>query len=84
MTPWTGGTLLPPTVVSSMLGAHGWDRVFTATVAAFVAAGALAVVLLVRGRDRHTHIPFGPAILVGALFALLLTGAEPSPTPASD
>ena len=65
-------------ITGAALGAHGWDRVFTATVAAFVAAGALAVVLLVRGRDRHTHIPFGPAILVGALFALLLTGAEPS------
>ncbi len=32
---------------------------------------------MLRGRDRQTHIPFGPAIVAGALLALLLTGSAP-------
>ncbi|MGV1010106.1 MAG: prepilin peptidase [Dermatophilaceae bacterium] len=59
-------------VTGAAVGAHGWNAVLTATMATFLTGGAVAAVLMLRGRDRRAHIPFGPAIVAGALLALVV------------
>jgi leader peptidase (prepilin peptidase)/N-methyltransferase len=63
--------------VSLLLGLYlGWlsfEHLMTAVVAAFAAAGLFALVLLAfRLVGRRTHIAFGPFLIAGTLFAVLL------------
>ncbi|WP_419185684.1 prepilin peptidase [Mangrovactinospora gilvigrisea] len=58
-----------------VLGWSGWRTVVTGTFAGFLAAGLVAAALLVaRKADRKTALPFGPAMLFGALVGLALNG----------
>jgi leader peptidase (prepilin peptidase) / N-methyltransferase len=55
------------------LAALGWSPLVLGTVYAFVLGGVAALVLLATRRvDRDTHLPFGPAMLAGALLAALV------------
>lgn len=52
-------------------GYHGWETAVAALVGAFLAAGAVGVLLLALGRiTRHDHLPFGPFMVAGAWFAI--------------
>ncbi|MCU7722129.1 prepilin peptidase [Actinoplanes sp. KI2] len=55
-------------VLALILGFAGWPAVLTGVLAAHLINGPIALFLLVRGRRRA--LPFGPALLVGALLAL--------------
>jgi len=54
-----------------VLGLHGWSAVMAGTVLAFALAGLVGGVLLIRRHSRSDHLAFGPAMLVGAVAALL-------------
>jgi len=50
----------------------GWDHLAGAVVLGFVAGGVLALVLVVvRRATPSSHLPFGPAMLLGTALALL-------------
>ncbi|GAA1116562.1 prepilin peptidase [Citricoccus alkalitolerans] len=50
----------------------GWDQLFAAVVLGFVAGGMVALALvLTRRATGSTHLPFGPAMLLGTFVALL-------------
>ena len=52
-------------------GYHGWETAVAALVGAFLAAGAVGVLLLALRRiTRHDHLPFGPFMVAGAWFAI--------------
>ena len=52
-------------------GYHGWETAVAALVGAFLAAGAVGVMLLALRRiTRHDHLPFGPFMVAGAWFAI--------------
>ncbi len=52
-------------------GYHGRETAVVAMVGAFLAAGAVGVVLLALRRiTRHDHLPFGPFMVAGAWFAI--------------
>ncbi|XVU25439.1 prepilin peptidase [Actinoplanes sp. CA-054009] len=60
-------------VLAFILGFAGWPAVVTGVIAPHLINGPIAVFLLLTGRaDRHRPLPFGPALLAGALGALLL------------
>jgi leader peptidase (prepilin peptidase)/N-methyltransferase len=64
--------------LAAVLGLHlgwvGWPGVVLGTAAGFVVQAAAALVLLAARRvGRKGELPFGPAMLVGALIALLAT-----------
>ena len=65
-------------VTGAALGAHGWAALTPPPFIGFGAAGAVAPTPLIGGRDRRSHIPLGPAIVAGAIAALLLTGSTPA------
>lgn len=70
-----GDVKLAP-VLGLYLGWLSWSAPIVATVAAFVVGGLVGVVLLVlRRASRRSSIPFGPAMLLGALGAVAF--AEP-------
>jgi leader peptidase (prepilin peptidase)/N-methyltransferase len=51
----------------------GGDRVLGGTLAGLLLAGAVLIVLLAARRiGRKTYIPFGPFLIVGALWAVLI------------
>jgi leader peptidase (prepilin peptidase)/N-methyltransferase len=53
------------------LGALGWTTVLVGTASGFLLGGALGAVLLIgRRAGRRSAIPFGPAMLAGALVAV--------------
>jgi leader peptidase (prepilin peptidase) / N-methyltransferase len=53
----------------------GWGTWYVALLAAFVCGGLAGLVLVLSGRaGRRTEIPFGPAMLAGALVAVLWSG----------
>jgi len=55
-----------------LLGAAGWHTSIAGAVFGFVAAGIFAVLLLITRRaDRRSHLPVGPAIILGAVVALI-------------
>ena len=57
------------------LGWLGWSSVLVGTFTGFLAGGlAGGVLLVVRRAGRRTRIPFGPAMLAGALLALFVAG----------
>ncbi|GII04160.1 prepilin peptidase [Planobispora takensis] len=57
------------------LGWLGWGAVAVGTFAAFLLGGLAGVVLMAAGRaGRKTAMPFGPAMLAGALLALFAAG----------
>lgn len=54
------------------LGYLGWEQVALGTFLAFFVGGVLAIGLLAAGRaTRATQLPFGPALLLGALVAVV-------------
>lgn len=53
----------------------GWPVIFTALFAgAFLAAGTSLVLLAFRRVGMRTYIPFGPFLVAGAVYALLVDG----------
>lgn len=56
-------------VAAALLAARGVQSVFDGVLAAYVVTLAVALVLLAR---RRKQFPFGPGILLGALFVLLV------------
>lgn len=55
-----------------LLGAAGWHTTIAGAVFGFVAAGIFAVLLLITRRaDQRSHLPVGPAIILGAVVALI-------------
>ncbi|GAA3440877.1 prepilin peptidase [Planomonospora venezuelensis] len=57
------------------LGWLGWSAVVVGTFAAFLLGGLAGAALLATGRaGRKTAMPFGPAMLAGALLALFAAG----------
>ena len=75
-----GGMGLGDVKLAGVLGLHlawwGWDALAVGAFLAFLIGGLVAVPLLLLGRaGRRTKVPFGPAMLAGALIALF--AAEP-------
>ena len=67
-----GGDVTLSLLLGMYLGWMSWERMFTAVVTAFAAAGVFALVLLAMGRaGRRTHFAFGPLLIAGTLFAVL-------------
>ena len=62
------GDLKLAAVLALILGFAGWPAVLVGVLAPHLINGPIALFLLVRGRRRV--LPFGPALLVGALLAL--------------
>jgi leader peptidase (prepilin peptidase)/N-methyltransferase len=62
------------TVLGFVQGFLGWPAVLAGLVAPHLINGPIALFLLVTGRARRgTALPFGPALLVGALLAVTAT-----------
>ncbi len=59
-------------VVGLLLGVYGWGAVWRGTFAAVVVGGVTGVVLLAGGRPRNADMAFGPAIVIGALLAVVV------------
>ena len=55
-------------VLAFVLGFAGWPAVAVGMVAPYLIIGPVALAVLISGRDRS--LPFGPALLAGALIAL--------------
>jgi leader peptidase (prepilin peptidase)/N-methyltransferase len=59
-------------VLGLILGFAGWPAVIAGVLAAHLINGPIAVFLLVTRRaDRRRPLPFGPALLAGALLAVI-------------
>lgn len=59
-------------VLGFLLGFAGWAAVLVGVVVPHLVNGPVAAVLLARGRvRRRAALPFGPALLVGALAGLI-------------
>jgi leader peptidase (prepilin peptidase) / N-methyltransferase len=68
------------TVLAVAVGFAGPAAVAVFVASAHLVGGAVAVVGLVRGgAGRRTALPFGPALLVGAWVAVLVTGGRAPP-----
>jgi leader peptidase (prepilin peptidase)/N-methyltransferase len=66
-----GGDVKLAGLVGVMLGFAGWAVVAVGLFAAFVGGGLYSILLLVRkGADRRTAVPFGPWMLLGAWIGL--------------
>ncbi|HEY5845380.1 MAG TPA: prepilin peptidase [Microlunatus sp.] len=59
-------------VVGLVLGWVGWSSVIIGVFAALVAAALVAVVLLLHGRSRHSHLAFGLPLVIGTIVALAI------------
>ena len=67
-----GGDVKLAGVLGLLLGFAGWGSLLVGAASAFVAGGLYAIaLLLLRRADRHTAIPFGPWMLLGAWIGLL-------------
>jgi leader peptidase (prepilin peptidase) / N-methyltransferase len=63
-------------LLAAYLGFRRWPLVYLGLLAGFVLAAALGIVLLIAKRaTRKTAVPFGPALILGAL--LVLAAAHP-------
>jgi leader peptidase (prepilin peptidase)/N-methyltransferase len=61
-------------VLAFVLGFLGWPAVAVGTVLPHLINGPAAAVLLLTGRARRrTALPFGPALLIGALLGVVTT-----------
>ena len=61
-------------LLGAYLGFRSWPLVYLGLLAGFVLAAVVAVVLLAgRRATRATALPFGPALIVGALLVLATT-----------
>jgi leader peptidase (prepilin peptidase)/N-methyltransferase len=74
-----GGVGFGDTKLAGVLGLYlgwiGWDTVLLGLVAGFVVGAAVAVVLLIRRlAGWRTDFAFGPALLLGALVAVVSGG----------
>lgn len=70
-----GGDVKLAGLLGLYLGWIGWSALLIGSAAAFVVGGGYALVLLARRRaDRHSRIPFGPAMIVGAWLGILAIG----------
>lgn len=59
-------------VIGLLLGWAGWSAVILGAFLAFLFGGLAGLVMVTVGKaGRHTAIPFGPSMLVGALAALV-------------
>ncbi|MGH8827364.1 MAG: prepilin peptidase, partial [Jiangellaceae bacterium] len=59
-------------VIGLLLGWAGWTAVILGAFLAFLIGGLAGIVMVIIGKaGRHTAIPFGPSMLVGALAALV-------------
>jgi leader peptidase (prepilin peptidase)/N-methyltransferase len=68
-----GGDVKVAGVVGAYLGFFGWDAVLVGALAGFVLGGLYSVILLLSRRAHaRTAIAFGPFLLAGAWFALVL------------
>lgn len=62
------------------LGALRWpDAVIIGVVATVAAGGIIAIGLLAAGRGKTAHMPYGPALILGALAATLQHGLSITP-----
>jgi leader peptidase (prepilin peptidase) / N-methyltransferase len=60
------------------LGWLGWREVIWGALLPWLVNGPVALTLLMRGRvGRKSRLPFGPALLVGALLSVALVAALP-------
>ncbi len=67
-----GGDVKLAALVGVLLGWVGWSAVLLGVVAAFLAAGVVAIVLLAARRaTRSTRIPFGPFLVIGTWIGVL-------------
>jgi len=63
-------------VLALILGFAGWPAVLAGVLTPHLINGPIALLLLVTWRARGKHrLPFGPALLAGALIALLAAGS---------
>jgi leader peptidase (prepilin peptidase)/N-methyltransferase len=59
--------------IAALLGAMaGFPGVFTALLVGIFAGGVFAIVILVAGGSRKVIMPYGPALCVGGLWAMLI------------
>lgn len=59
-------------VLGLLLGWLGWSPVIISVLAAFIAGGVIALILLLLGRaSRSSHIAFGPSMILGGWVALM-------------
>lgn len=62
-------------VIGAFLGWFGWWEVGAGTLLAFIINAFVALVVLVsRHGSRRSQVPFGPAMMAGAVAAVLLAG----------
>ena len=62
-------------VLGAALGFLSYPAIFVGTFAAFVLGGVIGAVLIIARRaGRRTLLPFGPAMVAGALIALFASG----------
>jgi leader peptidase (prepilin peptidase) / N-methyltransferase len=77
--PWGGlglGDVKLAGVLGFLLGWTGWPTVLLGVVLPHLLTGPVVLTLLVRRRiGRRTPLPFGPALLAGALIAVVTSGA---------
>ncbi|WP_294981056.1 A24 family peptidase [uncultured Microbacterium sp.] len=67
-----GGDVKLAALVGVLLGWVGWSAVLLGVVAAFLAAGVVAIVLLAARRaTSSTRIPFGPFLVIGTWIGVL-------------
>lgn len=59
-------------VAGLVLGWAGWPTVITGLLGGLVTAAIIAGGLLASGRSRHSHLAFGPPLVIGAVGALAL------------
>ncbi|WP_448812096.1 prepilin peptidase [Agromyces bauzanensis] len=60
-------------LLGGALGWASWTAALTGPLFGFVLAAVAAVVLMIAGRGRGTHIAFGPYLIAGAIAVLAIT-----------
>lgn len=60
-------------VAGLLLGTYGWDQVWRGTFAAVVVGGVSSIGLIAAGRPRTADMAYGPAIVIGAVLAVVLS-----------
>ena len=64
--------------IAALLGAMaGFPGVFTALLVGIFAGGIGAIIILATGGSRKVIMPYGPALCIGGLWAMLITSAIP-------